>query len=226
MALIYLICISLFAASAYGEPSQETTAERLLASKPAGWHQIYQLNTAKTRLVDFVPEQDSESDWKTKLSFESHQALVDSDPITILMGELDQTRQNCEKIDSYNLFSGMENNYPTSVRLTFCSENTFSGEGEVTISKAIQAEDYFYLIKLLHRVPAFSPDSAADSNADSSPDSNLDPDLAPDLDSNSRSNIISKEQIATWSDYFGQITVCNGSEQHPCTSPESPITDN
>ena len=163
-------------------------AEKLLAKPPSDWHQIYFLNTSKTRLADFVPPEETKTSWKTKLSYESHQSLITVDPISILMGELDAARQNCEKIQSFNLFSGMENQYPTSVRLTFCGENAHTGEGEITISKAIQGTEYLYLIKLLHRVPAFD----------------------------SIENPVSEQQMAAWSDYFGQITVCDGTEEHPC----------
>ncbi len=163
--------------------------ETLMAGPPTGWQQIYSLNTEKTRLVDYVPGNENEDDWKTKLSFESHQSLTSVDPISILMGELDATRQNCEKIESFNLFSGEENNYPTSVRMTFCGENAHTGEGEVTISKAIQGNEYLYLIKLLHRVPAFT----------------------------SSDNGVSKDQIASWADYFGKLTVCDDrTDHHAC----------
>ena len=175
--------------AAAGESEQ--MGERLIVAPPRDWVQIYSLNTEKTRLVDFVPGDESQAEWKTKLSYESHQALTDVDPISILMGELDTTRQNCESIESFNLFSGMENNYPTSVRLTFCGENAHTGEGEVTISKAIQGSDYLYLVKLLHRVPAFT----------------------------SSDNGVTQDQVASWSDYFGRILVCDGSDAHPCDTP-------
>lgn len=182
-----ICCLLSFVAFAQ-EP--EPHSERLLAEPPIEWQQIYSLNTDKTRLVDFVPGNESDSDWKTKVSFESHQSLTEVDPITILMGELDQTRQSCENIESFNLYSGLENNYPTSVRLTFCGENAHTGEGEVTISKAIQADHYLYLVKLLHRVKAFT----------------------------SNTKVVTEEQMAIWSDYFGQIKVCDDSSEHPCPS--------
>lgn len=184
--LLLTIMICLTALSAVAEPSVN---ERLIAEPPQKWHQIYSLNTDKTRLVDFVPENESREEWKTKLSYESHQTLTEVDPISILMGELDQVQQNCEDIESFNLFSGVENNYPTSVRLTFCGENAHTGEGEITISKAIQGTEYLYIIKLLHRVEAFT------GNKD----------------------VVTEQQMASWSDYFGQIRVCDDSTEHPCT---------
>lgn len=181
------VLVSFIALGLTAEPQE--SGERLVAAPPSGWQQIYTLNTVKTRLADFVPEDESEAAWKTKLSYESHQSLTEVDPIAILMGELDSVRQNCEKIESFNLFSGLENNYPTSVRLTFCGENAHTGEGEVTISKAIQGQDYLYLVKLLHRVPPFDGEDSG----------------------------VTEQQIASWSDYFGQIRVCDDTTDHPCT---------
>jgi hypothetical protein len=186
------------AASTQPQISATSSGEQLLATPPKDWQQTYRLNTDKTRLVDYIPMTDSgagdsenkQTDWKTKLSFESHQSLAEMDPISILMGELDTMRQNCEKIESFNLFSGLENRYPTSVRLTFCGENAHTGEGEISISKAIQGNDYLYLIKLIHRVPAFE----------------------------SNNNNVPEQLVASWADYFGQVTVCDDTRpDHPCT---------
>ena len=205
MKLLFLLATLLVTNIAIGEEepnppaaiaqqlAPEQNGERLLAEPPTDWKQIYTLNTGKTRLVDFVPGNESREEWKTKLSYESHEALTEVDPIAILMGELDATRQNCEDIESFNVFSGLENNYPTSVRLTFCGENAHTGEGEVTISKAIQGGEYLYLIKLLHRVPAFT----------------------------SRDNGVTEQQMASWSDYFGKITVCDDTSEHPCLTPNT-----
>lgn len=180
------------------QQSDNSEGEKLLATPPPEWIQTYSLNTEKTRLVDFVPPSETIDDWKTKLSFESHQSLIEVDPISILMGELDAARQNCEKIESFNLFSGLENEYPTSVRLTFCGENAHTREGEITISKAIQGGNFLYLIKLLRRVPAFT----------------------------ALENTLSEREIAAWADYFGRITLCDEtSPEHPCPTPSEEPED-
>jgi hypothetical protein len=170
----------------------EVPGEKLLAAPPAGWNTIYSLNNGITRLTDFVPAAESVSDWSTKLSFESHQTLADVDPISIIMGELDSTSDTCEPIESFNLFSGDENNYPTSVRITFCGENAHSGLGEVSISKVIQGNDFLYIIKLLNRRPTFTDSDHA----------------------------MPKTEIAAWAQYFSEITLCDETRAaHPCLTP-------
>ena len=196
--LVFLFC---FTTALFSHATDESTttsqehavqtaeSEKLIASAPTGWQHIYALNTEKTRLADFIPGDETELTWKTKVSFESHKSLIEVDPISVLMGELDQMRQNCEKIQSFNLFSGVENGYPTSARLTFCGENAHTGEGEVTISKAIQGNAFLYLIKMLHRVAPFDSDT----------------------------NDVTAQQIASWSDYFGKIIVCDSDKvEHAC----------
>lgn len=168
------------------------TGEKLLAAPPSGWQRIYELNNGKTRLTDFIPPGESSSDWTTKLSFESHESLADANPIAIVMGELENTSDICEPIQSFNLFSGNENNYPTSVRLTFCGKNAHSQKGEVTISKVIQGNEFLYIIKVINQMPAFT-------NSD---------------------DAITKEKVAAWSQYFRDITLCDESLQdHPCPLP-------
>lgn len=158
--------------------------EILIAKAPDGWQNIYQLNNTITRLSDYIPPESSKSDWSTKISFESHQQLSDIDPITILMGEIEKTSEICSHTSNFNLFSGLENGYPTSVRLIFCGENVHSNKGEVSLTKAIQGKDYFYIIRFLKRVPKFSEDS---------------------------NPAFSEAEIATWSAYLGEIKVCDNS---------------
>jgi hypothetical protein len=105
------------------------------------------------------------------------------------MGELERIGDTCEKVESFNLFSGLENNYPTSVRLTFCGENAHSNRGEVSLTKSIQGNDYLYIIKLLHLVEPFTEQDTG----------------------------VSEEQIAGWAQYFSGISVCDDTVvKHAC----------
>ena len=155
----------------------------------ADWKLIYQLNNTSTRLSDFVPPQETDSEWTTKLSFESFKKLVDSDPIEVLLAEVNRERKNCSFVQHFNLFSGLENNFPASVRLFLCGENTSINKGEVKIIKAIAGNDYFYLIRILKRIEPFSIDQPEFAN----------------------------EEIAAWSNYIRSISLCDpGKVEHPC----------
>ena len=194
----HLIAISflILCSGCVSEPAPPSEApivlgEKLIAEPPVGWQSIYGLNGSAVRLNDFIPADETKNAWSTKVSFESHQSLSDTDPITIVMGELERIGETCELVESFNLFSGMENNYPTSVRLTFCGENTYSNRGEISFTKSIQGNDYLYIIKLLHLVDPYSDKDAG----------------------------VSEAQIAQWAQYFSSISVCDDTvAKHACRS--------
>ena len=165
------------------------TAEVLLATPPQNWTQIYQLNEKLVRLADFVPAYETNLNWQTKLSFESHSDLVDLDPIEILLSEAKKSEEKCTFVQHFNLFSGFENNYPTSLRLIMCGENKNLKQGELSMLKVIQGDDFLYIIRFLKRIEPFSVNQ-------------------PDVE---------KPEIATWSDYLRKIRLCNpANDMHPC----------
>lgn len=173
----------------------ESTTETLIAQAPADWQHIFELNNGDTRLSDFIPPGESEDNWTTKLSFESHTQLTDIDPIAIMMGEISKKNEICKNIDHSNLFSGLENNYPTSVRLILCGENAHTSLGEVSLTKGIQGLDYFYIIRIEKKVPIFEKGK-------------------PEFTEN---------EIAEWSSYLKRIVLCDLDEtrDHACPSSKS-----
>lgn len=165
------------------------TSENLLAAPPEGWKQIYQINNVTTRLTDFVPPEQTGLDWDTKLSFESFRKLADADPIEVLLNEAEKDKEKCSFVQHFNLFSGFENNYPTSIRLIMCGENDRVDLGEIELIKAIQGNDYLYIIRMLKRIPPFEVHQ---------------PDFA-------------REDMAKWANYFRMISLCDPArEAHPC----------
>ena len=166
------------------------SSERLIARAPSDWQLIFELNNGDTRLSDYIPKDEVEDNWQTKLSFEAHAQLTSVDPISIMMGEISKMTEICSNIDHSNLFSGLENNYPTSVRLLLCGHNAHSGKGEVSITKGIQGKDYFYIIRFEKKLEAFEKGH---------------PEFA-------------KNEIAEWSTYLKRITLCDQSSEttHPC----------
>ncbi len=177
-----------------GSAESNESGEMLIAQPPKGWQLIYQFNNTETRLSDFIPDNEQETDWRTKLSFESHIQVEEIDPISIIMGEIKSRSEICKGIDHFNLFSGLENNYPTSVRLILCGENAHTGLGEVSLIKAIQGQSHFYLIHLIKKIPVFENDSSQSGKPD-----------------------FTNEEIAGWSTYMKRISLCNKQDdRHPC----------
>ena len=174
--------------------TRNETGERLLGTPPKGWVNVFQLNNDNTRLTDFIPPDQSKSDWSTKLSFEAHTTEVLSiDPIELLFSEAETDQSRCNSVTHYNIFSGLENYYQTSVRLFLCGENSFTNRGEIKLIKAIRGNDYLYSVRIVRRTPPF------DTNEEE----------------------IRKEEVALWATYLRKISVCDGSPDHPCPQPEA-----
>jgi len=170
--------------------------ERLLADIPPGWERIYQMDTGRARLSDFAPTGETQTDWTTRLSFESFDASeINTDPIDLLLAEAEADMKKCNFVQHFNIHSGYENNYETSVRLIMCGENAFSGKGEVKLVKMIAGNDYVYSIRMARRLAPFTVNQ---------------PDVA-------------KHDIASWSAYFSRISLCDDTDAHPC--PESSAED-
>lgn len=171
---------------------KKTSPEKLLALPPNGWKLIYQINNVGTRLTDFIPEEDDEINWTSKVSFESFQDFSDADPIDVTLGEVKKDEEVCNFVQHFNLFAGLENNYPTSLRLYMCGKNKVTEKGEVKIIKAIKGDDYFYIVRLVKRLDAFGVHQAR----------------------------MEKSEIAAWSSYLKKMRVCNDeSVDHPCPQP-------
>lgn len=176
-------------ATASEESEAPASAEQLIASPPPNFSLVYQMNNIKTRISDFLPEGQSEEDWQTRLSFQSHLAEdLPFDPIALLTAESEESSNRCSFVRQFNVFSGYENNYETTVQLVLCGENDFTGKGEVRLIKAIRGEEYYYTIRLVSRIAPYEVGS---------------PEFA-------------SEQVGLWSNYLSDIHVCDGTDEHPC----------
>jgi hypothetical protein len=176
------------------DTGQRKSTEQLLAKPPAEFKMVYRFNNADTRIMEFVPSAESDTDWNVRITFESHAHLVDSDPIDVLIAEVKRLQDMCSFVQNFNLFSGFENGYPTSVRLMMCGTLTKLKEGQVSLAKVIQGSDYLYIVTVARRVPPFDVHEAE----------------------------VEPPEIAVWSNYLSRISVCDEtSEAHPCPEPEA-----
>ncbi len=203
-----MLALSTLALSGCAEPGSEATeatepsasakppptTEYLVASEPAGWLRTAQTDTVGLRLTEFIPADPTDAADGETLSFESLTGNPLPDPIEFLTTMGEDASDGCEGFNHYNTFSGLENNYPTSVRLFVCNRNLVTDQGEVTLIKAIRGNDYFYVITRTRQI------AAVDEQTDSPP--------------------IAKEEMAAWSLYMRGISVCDPRvEDHPCPEP-------
>ena len=192
----FLLIFTLALNACVSSPEEDKgSSEKLLAEPPTGWVLTYQLNNVTSRLSEFVPAQESVSDWSTKLSFESFLELAHIDPIQALLTEVEQDKKRCDFVQHFNLYSGLENSYPSSVRLFFCGKKKETETGEVKMIKVIQGSNYLYIITFVKKVEPFKPGEAE----------------------------IKKEEIAGWSTYLRGISLCDSeNKSHSCPVPALP----
>ncbi len=171
-----------------GEPSAE--AERLLAEPPEGWMQVAQHNTEEMQIADFAPPGETIEDWTTLVSFESFASEEEVSPIELLITEADTDTERCTFLNHFSLAAGLENGYPTSVRMIFCGENEESGLGQAKIVKAISSQTRVYVVRITRRMDPFE---AGETEG------------------------LSREEVAGWSTWLRRIKLCNPtSTKHPC----------
>ena len=184
-------CTSSRIVDAPDTPAPES-GERLLATVPPNLESTYRINSPNTRISEFVPKGQDMNNWDLKLSFESVRSEeIPGDPISLLLSEVEADRGKCNFVQHFNIHSGYENNYETSVRLFLCGENAFTEQGEVKLMKVIRAENYLYSIRVIRRVVAFEINEAD----------------------------VTRQEVAVWSNYLSKITVCDDSVAHPCPEP-------
>jgi len=189
-------------APAAAVPAAESlvSGERLLAEPPADWVQSFRTDAADIRMVEYVPGDTSDAaGWVDKVSFESFATQPLPNPDEFVASIAAEQRKVCGKLADHETFSGIENGYPTAVRLLVCYSNPLTKKGQLTLLKAIRGDDNFYVITRSHRVPPIQSDG--------------DLPMPPEL-------------MAEWSMYLRAISVCNDDAPgHPCITPAAPAAE-
>lgn len=126
-------------------PSAPRTGELLIASPPADWVETGSLETATLRMAEYGPP-DEAADSVERLTFEAQPGKPLPDPIEFVLSVAHDLEERCREFQGLNISSGLENGYPTSVRLMFCPEFKDSPNGQLVMAKAIQGEEQFYVV--------------------------------------------------------------------------------
>ncbi|MFW6094248.1 MAG: hypothetical protein ACODAC_09765 [Pseudomonadota bacterium] len=180
-----------------GEARREAPAsaaddgEVLLGSPPEGWTETAALATEALRMAEYAPSGES-GKRAERVTFEAQSGEPLPDPIEFVTGLSSDLADRCQGYTDRNVWSGRENGYPTSVRLMICERLDEGGEGRVTMAKAIQGNDRFYVITRRRVVPVTEGD-------------------APPLPA---------QTVAQWSSFLRRIRVCDTRRsEHPCPEP-------
>jgi hypothetical protein len=174
-----------------GAAHAPSEGELLLASAPAGWVETAAMATPALRMAEYGPGNggDGVDGEIERVTFESQSASPLPDPIEFVIGISSDLSRRCDGYEHFNIFSGEENGYATSVRLMLCGELKDSPHGQALMTKAIRGTEQFYIVtrRRLVTLPA-----AVDG-------------------------LLSTQAMAEWSAFFRSIGLCDTrSGQHPC----------
>ena len=168
-------------------PEAQAEAEKQEEEAPSG-----EATTASQSVeasADGTPAEEERTVRLDRLTIESQSGDPVPDPIDFVLSLSRDLALRCEGFSDFNIMSGMENNYATSVRLLVCPRYKDQPLGEVLMIKAIQGREYFYTVTRGRRLPAF--------NSDEQP--------------------LTAQTMAEWSAYLKSVGVCDPRwPEHPC----------
>lgn len=143
---------------------------------------------------------DEPADTMERLTLEAQSSKPLPDPIEFVLGVSLDLKSRCQGYQDINVSSGLENGYPTSVRLMICPEFRDSPHGQVVLAKAIRGNEQFYSITRRIRTPAV-PTAAEQAGKDPA----------------ERRQPLSAQAMAEWSTHMKSVQVCDTrSGNHPC----------
>ncbi|MBV1906198.1 MAG: hypothetical protein KUG75_08970 [Pseudomonadales bacterium] len=175
----------------YAEPSDNS--EQLFANIPENWNLMHNNQKANIRLVEYAPPDSNETNWTEKLTLESFAQQPLPDPIQLLDSMAEQQLEACDNFVGRITFSGYENGYPASVRLFNCKNDKLTQMQKISLVKAIQGNENFYVISHIMRLG----------------------EQQIDISEERLSGV-----IARWSAHLGAISVCDTqTTEHPCPLP-------
>lgn len=175
--------------SAASSSAPKALEETLLLQTPPAWLQVTAQQSDAFRLAEFIPAGQDKQQWFDKLFVESNNLEPLPDPIVFLEAMGKEQKTECEGTNDANISSGIENGYPTSVRLLVCNKNLNSARGEVTLIKAIRGNDNFYVISRARRSEPLNNDAAP----------------------------LTDKEMGEWSLYMRSIKLCDPrKDAHPC----------
>ncbi len=174
-----------------GSASRATgVGEQLLAAPPGGFKEIFSSDNPGLRMVEYIPEGEARDSWQEKITFEALSGDPLPDPIEFLKAlAADQAGACAEGFSEYPTFSGFENGYPTSVHLMICRRSRVVEQSQITMLKAIQGNESFYVVTRAQRAPPLAEGASA----------------------------LSEEAMGGWALYLKAISLCdNGVAEHTC----------
>ncbi len=165
--------------------------EQLYLIPPNGWTLSAASNRERFRSARYL--RDPAASQLESLTFEYMDPTDLPDPITFLESMAAEQNERCESFSSVAISSGLENGYPSAVRLLRCPRRKVNRASTVSLAKAIAGQEGYYVI-------VFEKTTNSSMGEDGW-----------------KSDHVSEEDMARWSLYLRQVTVCDPrTSEHPC----------
>jgi hypothetical protein len=209
-ALLIAGCASEQSATPDSPSPPAPEGEQLIGQPPVGWIRIGAANIAGMRTAQYVPEGEDGDDWTRRIRFEALAEQPLPDPLDFLELIHAEQRSDCAGFEAFPTFAGFENGYPTAVSLLVCARNHSTGMPALTLIKAIQGNEYFYVISRSGRGADYV-----------SPDSTPVPRRGEEAPDTPTSSTAAQDAVAAWAVYLKSISLCDPArEEHPCPTGE------
>lgn len=174
-------------------PAEPPRGEVLLADPPEGWVETGAMQTPALRMAEYGPAEQTDNTLE-RITFEAQPGKPLPDPIQFVLAVSRDLEARCNGFEDVNISSGLENGYPTSVRLMICPAFKDSPHGQVVMAKAIRGNEEFYVITRRIQVPPMR-DSGQPLTA---------------------------QDMAEWTTHLRGVQVCDTRDpRHPCPDFES-----
>ena len=127
--------------------SSDFKGENLLQKLPEGYKLDFKTKQKNMLLAEMVPESESVKNWTEMLTVQVFQGLRTATPKSFQDRMQKLWSGSCKESAAHGIAEGAENGYTFSFWLQSCGENPATGKPEVTLFKAIQGNDSFYVVQ-------------------------------------------------------------------------------
>lgn len=134
-------------ASPPGESQTYLSGENLVYPMPEGWQVGYDNKTKKHRMTGLIPESQQLESWKDMLSVQVVFNAARKDPSQFIDGMALAAEKACPGSKGKVLEEGEQQGYHYLIWYHDCQKNPRTQQVEISLLKAMQGSDHFYVIQ-------------------------------------------------------------------------------
>lgn len=132
---------------------------RLIGAVPSGFEQTLQLHFTHFKVDEYTASASHDAVKNSRIRLEQHRGPLPLDLAGTLKHYESTNMARCQAPERTTIFSGLEQNYETTVMLTVCPKRAHLDIGYLRLTKAILA-DALYFVEIEQQVPHFNPAEA------------------------------------------------------------------